>query len=76
MRTAQVSGDITYNGVPMKDFVVERTCAYIDQVRDFCRLPAGRLILISCVRQGNKLVAEHGRQTASRGAGGETGGPA
>ncbi len=28
----QLKGDVTYNGVWMKDFVVERTAAYVDQV--------------------------------------------
>ena len=28
----QVEGEVTYNNVPLKDFVVERTASYIDQV--------------------------------------------
>ena len=39
----QVGGDITYNGVHMKDFVVERTASYIDQVGGWVRASTYRL---------------------------------
>lgn len=28
----QVSGDVTYNGVPFSEFYPQRTAAYVDQV--------------------------------------------
>ena len=33
-RTAQVEGEVRYNGKAFNEFVVERTAAYIDQMRE------------------------------------------
>ncbi len=30
----QIEGEVTYNGLKKSDFVIERTCAYVDQVCD------------------------------------------